>query len=468
MKPSVFTVLAILLLVPAVACQNNGISKSFVEVSTENPYYFQLSDGDTYIPIGCNIAAIDSRESMEKYMKKLHENGGNYARIWLNSDLFEIEKEYGKIDSASVGNIDRIIELADMYGIKLKMCVESFRHIREGENQWDTKASYHVSNGGPFHDMTEYLDSPQGKKEFINRLMFFKNRYGDNPAIFGWELWNEMNAVEFRDIPQILAWTEEMLDETKKIFPKNLVMQSLGSYDSDWCTEAYDYVNALPGDEVSQIHRYIDEGAPYSICSSPVDIMSSDAVGILRNMNLKKPMLLAETGAVKPRHSGPHGMYDKDTAGVVLHDALFAPFFSGAAGPGHIWHWDYYVDKNDVWYQMKRFANAVSGFDPVKEKPVPVKVFDEHIRSYALIGNRTALIWCRDAMNDWKSEFEENIPPAVKKGIIITLDDFFDCEKIKSIQVYDPWKDSWQKLHPGTVIELPDFRRSLVLEIKYI
>ncbi len=446
---------------------DNRISDKFVNVSTENPYYFQLSNGDSYIPIGCNIAAIDSRESMEKYMKKLHENGANYARVWLNSNLFEIEKEYGRIDSSSVKNIDRLIELAGKYGIKLKMCIESFRHISEGENKWDTKASYHVSNGGPFHNMMEYLDSEDGKKEFIKRLMFFKKRYGDSPVIFGWELWNEMNAVEFRDIPQILSWTEDMLAETKHIFPKNLVMQSLGSYDSDWCVDAYNYVNALPYNDVSQIHRYIDEGAPYSICSSPVDIMSSDAIKVLKDMNLKKPMLLAETGAVMPRHSGPHTIYEKDTSGIILHDALFAPFFSGASGPGHLWHWDHYIDKNDVWYQMKRFANAISGFNPIAEKPVAKKIFNDNIRSYALIGEKTVLIWCRDAYNDWKSEFIDKIQPTVKKGVTINLSDFFEYDTIKNIQIYDPWKDSWKRIHTDQIIELPDFKRSIVLQIKY-
>lgn len=60
-----------------------------------------------------------------------------------------------------------------------------------------------------------------------------------------------------------------------------------------------------------------------------------------------KPVILAETGAVEPKHAGPSQYYPLDTVGIILHDALFAPFFSGAAGAGMIWHWDQYVANNN-------------------------------------------------------------------------------------------------------------------------
>ena len=42
--------------------------------------------------------------------------------------------------------------------------------------------------------------------------------------------------------------------------------------------------------------------------------------------------------------------------GIILHDVLFAPFFAGAAGPGHCWHWNVYVDRNNLWHHFARFA----------------------------------------------------------------------------------------------------------------
>ena len=457
------------------------MDKHFIRVSSTDSRYLEYDDGRPFVPNGANLCfprRLREEEAVfgyyEELFSSLGRNGGNFARIWLSSPFFEVEPErQGKFDPARRRRIAKVAELALKHGIKLKLTLNHFRSLSDQPQpeKFPGAANFvnHVyarNGGGSFDSIDEFLSSPEGDAVFLAKLDFLAEAFRSEPAIMAWELWNEVNCTGPFELWS--RWSERMLPELKRRFPNHLALQSLGSYDSIGGNRIYRWLGALEGNEIVQAHRYLDPGAELDVCRGPMDLLCRDVIEELRRNNPARPAILAETGAVESRHSRPSRLYDVDTHGMLLHDGLFAPFFSGAAGPGHIWHWDYYVDKNDVWYQMKRFANAVSGFDPVKEKPVPVKVFDEHIRSYALIGNRTALIWCRDAMNDWKSEFEENIPPAVKKGIIITLDDFFDCEKIKSIQVYDPWKDSWQKLHPGTVIELPDFRRSLVLEIKYI
>ena len=310
--------------------------RSFVQVSARDPRYFCLSDGQPYIPVGCNIAAMGSVADMEHYLGEMHRHGANFGRVWLDTGLFEIETRYGEVDTAKLVRIDRLLELADRYGIKIKFCIESFRHIRPGVNKWDTKASYHTSNGGPFADADDYITSQRGEEEFLRRVRIFRERYGDHPAVFGWELWNEMNAVETPE-EHLRAWNVRMLPRVKEIFPKNLVMQSLGSLDRESSFPIYEFINRLPSNEVAQVHRYIDEGAELAVCGAPVDSMASDAIAVLRGYGLRKPMLLAESGAVKPVHTGPHPIYKVDTMGSVLHDVLFAPFFSGAAGPGHLW-----------------------------------------------------------------------------------------------------------------------------------
>ena len=145
--------------------------RSFVQVSARDPRYFCLSDGQPYIPVGCNIAAMGSVADMEHYLGKMHRNGANFGRVWLNTNLFEIETRYGEVDTAKLVRIDRLLELADRYGIKIKFCIESFRHIRPGVNKWDTKASYHTSNGGPFADADDYITSQRGEEEFLRRQL---------------------------------------------------------------------------------------------------------------------------------------------------------------------------------------------------------------------------------------------------------------------------------------------------------
>lgn len=438
----------------------------FVQISAQDSRYFVLSDGTPYIPIGCNIAAMGSVEAMEHYLEQMHLNGANFGRVWLNSNLFEIETTYGELNEDKLANIDRLLELATEYDIKIKMCIESFRHIVPGRNKWDTKASYHTSNGGPFENVDEYIVSERGREEFLKRVKIFHDRYGDHPAIFGWEMWNEMNAVNTTE-EHIREWNEWMLPRVKEIFPKNLVMQSLGSLDRESSFPVYEFINRLPSNEVAQVHRYIDEGADLPVCSAPVDIMAADAVEVLRAYNLSKPMLLAESGAVKPVHTGPHPIYEADTLGSVLHDVLFAPFFTGAAGPGHLWHWDHHIDKQNTWFQMKRFANAVEGIDPGAEKFEPMRLDTQGLRVYALKGEHTTLVWCRDTESTWRSELEQGVPAKELTNKRIDFGPLTEGRRVKKASIYDPWKDEWSRAKRSADVQLPAFTRSVVVKIEY-
>ena len=64
----------------------------------------------------------------------------------------------------------------------------------------------------------------------------------------------------------------------KERFPENLVMQSLGSFDNEDVRPVYRKMMLLPGNEVAQVHRYLDLGADMEICHSPMDIICSSAV----------------------------------------------------------------------------------------------------------------------------------------------------------------------------------------------
>lgn len=66
-------------------------------------------------------------------MKNMAENGGNYARIWVSSPFYEIEDEKaGVYNPVKLARIDRVVELAKKYGIRLKICLEHFRNLKGG------------------------------------------------------------------------------------------------------------------------------------------------------------------------------------------------------------------------------------------------------------------------------------------------------------------------------------------------
>ena len=121
-----------------------GISgkAAFVRVSPRDPRYLELSDGRPYIPIGLNMTAPrrpDARvetdgaagmATMERWMRALAANGGNYIRVWLARGIWNVEHERcGVYDEERARRIDAMLALARTLGIRVKMTLEYFREV---------------------------------------------------------------------------------------------------------------------------------------------------------------------------------------------------------------------------------------------------------------------------------------------------------------------------------------------------
>ncbi|MFZ4726793.1 MAG: hypothetical protein ACOYMD_15275, partial [Paludibacter sp.] len=214
---------------------------------------------------------------------------------------------------------------------------------------------------------------------------------------------------------------------------------------------------------------YIDLGAELKVCRGPMDILASDAVKELQKFGLKKPILCGELGAVEPNHAAPSKLYLVDTLGILHHDILFAPFFAGSAGSGQSWHWKEYLERNNLWYQFGRFNEAIKGINPLVENFQPSEFLIPECRAYTLTGKKTTLVWCRDAGSNWQTELIENKKPSLIKTSIPLSKLGLKASKIKSIEIYDPWKNTWSKTKVvENAITLPAFTRSVVLSIRLI
>jgi len=302
-------------------------------------------------------------------------------------------------------------------------------------------------------------------RKLLQWKIFFCPKRGNNPTVFGWELWNEVNAVNVKQKAILLKWTQEMLIEVKKRLPRQLVMQTLGSFDSESSSELYRHYSQLPQNQLAQVHRYLDTGAALAICQAPMDELGSDAVRTLRRFSPEKPVILSEVGGVEPHHAGPLKLYEKDTVGTLIHDILFAPFFSGAAAPGQSWHWDYYLEKNKLWWHFGRFVEAVKGFDPITEKSESFyETLSNQLKMYGLRGTKTTLLWLRDGAATWKTELAEGQPARMVSGRQLKA----TLKNARKVSFYDPWKNRWikGKVSANGTIDLPDFRRSLIVKLE--
>jgi len=466
---------------PSVPGWAQNTDRPYVRVSPRDARYFELSDGRPYVPIGLNMIAPPGGDEqralaqMEDWMRKLSANGGNYIRLWLSNPFFDIEHtKSGVYDEEKAKRIDAVLALARKYNIRVKMTLDHFRHLGDGKQTWAGKPIHHVAQGGPAKDIVDFFASPASRDQFKRKLDWYAKRYGDDPTVFAWELWNEFDAVQEMWKPEMwqpggvaLDWTQAMLGALHERFPRNLAVQSLGSFDNERKTDIYRTFCLIPNNDIAQVHRYLDLGAKWEVCHGPMDVLAADAVTTLIQFNAGKPVLLAESGAVEPSHSGPFKLYDRDKAGILLHDVLFAPFFAGAAGPGHCWHWDGYVAKNDLWWQFGRFAQAVTEIDPPAERFRPIRIEHPRLRIYALAGRRTLLLWCRDKQNTWRTELAEGKEPERLTGQTIHLPAEILTQGSASARIYDPWVNAWSEVRIASgESTLPPFVRSVVVRIE--
>jgi len=442
------------------------LSAAFVRVSPRDPRFFELSDGRPYIPIGLNMTAPPGNDfsGMADWMRRLAAEGGNFIRIWLSHPFFDIEhSRSGDYDDAKAARISELLATADREHLKVKVCLEHFRHLGEGRQAWAAEPLHLVANGGTATNTADFFDGEASRQRFRGKLAWLSQRFRDHPAVFGWELWNEINAVSGGDF---LAWTEAMLPELRRLFPKHLAMQSLGSFDRESARAPYRRLATMAGNDVAQVHRYLDLGAALGVCHGPVDLLAADAVRELLAADPRRPVLLAESGAVEPGHSGSFKHYDADTNGVILHDVLFAPFFAGAAGPGHIWHWDRYVARQGLWPQFGRFFTVVRDLDPAAERFQASMLPHDRLRIYVLKGRSTVLLWCRDSRNSWSAELAEGRAPEPVEGAVLDLAPLKAGRLPPRAIFYDPWTErSGEAPVREAQVPLPRFSRSLVLSV---
>ncbi len=442
--------------------------------------YFQTSDGKPFIPIGINLCfsrfLTEEKEVLEYYREciaNFASFGGNFIRIWIGTPFFEIEHEKeGLFDPNKIERIKKTLAIAEEFGVKVKLTIDHFRTIKKGafSEIFPGAASfekeiYSKKNGGSFNDMDDFFSGDASERVFLKKLDCLAKHFKDSPTIMAWELWNEINAVH-AELNSWTTWTEKMLIELHRRFPKHLALQSVGSFDSICQHRFYDWLCSLKNNDYCQVHRYLDPGAQIDVCRGAMDMVCADAIRELRKKNASAPLILSEGGAVEWRHSRPSHLYWLDTEGMILHDVLFAPFFAGSAGCGQCWHWEMYIKQQNLWWHFGRFAKAVEGADPISEQYQPYTRESNRLRIYGLKGKNHSLLWCRDKLNDWETELEKGQAPELLKNIKLDIRDIAK-DQVSEVEYYAPWQDAGGQIKiDDTTLLLPDFERSIVLKLK--
>lgn len=408
-----------------------GECHGYVSIDSRNGRYFCYSDGTPFFPIGINLAFISpvnasniydfgktgkyrwlGLNQFRRWFKQCSENGVNLVRIWLAHEyLSPYLESAGKLDVLQLAKLDALLDLADEYNLKVKLTLEQFRFFDYERTANSDSYSDDVFrkfnkrlylNDEKCLSTTEWMTQQKWRDAFKKTLKGISQRIAGNPVIFGIELWNEMNCMPKE---HLVNWNREMLPFAKMLFRKQLVMNSLGSYDSDQTKKVYSDF-CWDACDIKQMHRYLDQGAPYEICrNDPIDLLRD---GTLALIGKNKPFFVAETGAVNDNHSGPFRFYPFDHDGLLFCDFVYTPIFAGASGCGHIWHWDErYVEAKNLYSYYSPIKTLCSDIDFAAENFVPEYRQEQGMKILLLKGLHTVIGYIRNSETNWQSQLRD-------------------------------------------------------------
>jgi hypothetical protein len=442
----------------------------YVRVSARDPRYFSYSDGSPYCAIGLNVCWPSGGfggqtlgvGEYRRWFRQLAESGGNFVRLWVGVQYFNPQGEdAGELDPAVFARLDAVVALARQYGIRLKLCLEYFRAFDRALSPQYLQLKHPVNGRRP-ESVDEWFTTDVWQALWWKRVDAYLARYGNDPTIMAWELWNEINCCVTSDWSVQREWTRRVLPMVKAKSPRNLVTNSIGSFDTERYQSWYDDFKM---DEMGfqQVHRYLDQGAPWAICHLDAPAFSKDAVERARRPD--RPVLLAETGAVNDGHSGSFRYYRADHRGLIFHDTTFPAFFAGAAGTGHIWHWDAYVDNKNLWSAYRPFADLIAGVQLDQEGFQTVDLSTDKLWFFALVGRKHVLGWARNKADSWYQVLRDDHEPKRLPAQQLDLGQF----GVRSGEVTTlwPWQDGrGQATLRDGALRLPAFRSGLFLKVR--
>ncbi len=404
----------------------------YVKLSEKDRRYFEFSDGESYFPVGINMAfpmlcgKSDGSEfglaggsmfmglrQYERWFKKASKNGVNMVRIWLGHEYFCPDTENaGEFDLAKFSKIDSLLNLAKKYNLKLKLTLEQFRYFNydydaSGNSYADDifrKFNKRIFKGNSrCGSMTQWLES--FGDVWLLKVSELAKRYAGDTSIFAVELWNEMNSVS-APFDLVLKWNEKFLPQVKKLFPQNMVINSLGSLDWDGALEHYNRF-CWDKSDFRQMHRYLDQGAKFKECTkNPIELIT-DGFKLIGSKN--QPLLLAETGAVNNCHSGPFKYYPCDDDGIIFADCVYTPIFAGSCGCGNMWHWDErYVESKKLYSMYNPIKTLIQNVDFASENFVPLDISTAEAYILLLEGKNTTLGYIRNKSSSWDRLLRNN------------------------------------------------------------
>lgn len=376
-----------------------------VRVSAKDARFLAFEDGTSYLPIGENIGWYDTDvREYRTWLDKLKAVQANYFRVWLASWGFA--PEWTSPEGSTLGDytarldrlwaLDRVFELAAERNLRLMLCLHYHGAYSSNTNSEWADNPLNAKNGGPLQKAADFFTNATAAELSKRRLRYLVARYGAEPALLAWELFNEVDLTD-QHSPQVLAaWHRQMAAELRRLDPyPHLISTSTSQVASLYGIEKALY--SLPEIDFAQVHEY---GGPLGkedfISRIPSLAASFAAYG--------KPVFFSELG-VDSR--GAAETLAADPLFIGLHDLLWVPLFAPSLGSGMTWWWDNVIEPENLYGQWAPLAEFVKGIAWDDEAFVTASFGAGHavkpITVFALNGKTSSLLWIKNGENDYRN-----------------------------------------------------------------
>ncbi len=381
----------------------------FVRRSTRDARYLVHDDGSPYFPIGENVAWYDNKQTFDydRWFGQLHEQGANYARLWMPYWAFALEAPGSPLGDytdrlAQAWELDYVFDLARDSGIALMLSLQNHGPFSLVFNsEWDVNP-YNAANGGPLGEPQDFFTNPIARLLFRRRMRYCVARWGYAPHLAAWELWNEVDLTGGYEVAAVAAWHRAMAAHLRDLDTnRHLVTTSLSLYPSIlqqpsdgalWDTTNLDF---------TQVHRYttLDAGIPVGDQDVSRDLPNLAGEMLDRH---HRPTLVAEYGV-----DAGSATATLDPDGIALHDSLWSSALSGALGSAMTWWWDTYVDADpDRLYPMfgalVRFLSHVAwDREHFGATTASVLAPGRNVVVHGLDGAGLRLVWIKNDDHQW-------------------------------------------------------------------
>lgn len=408
-----------------------GNGKGFIRINSKDNLTFIYDDGSPRINIGHNVAwATDNWKgatAYDHYFSEMSNVGENWVRIWMTpwtSDggliLEWRDNAYfegvGQLSMQTAQRWDTVVDMAEQYGIAVQPAFQYHGQFSTRVNpNWDDNPYniVHASDGGFLTNPEEFFTNAEAKRLTKNKYRYIIARWGYSPAIFAWELWNEVQYTGSDTynwwmagyVDDVVAWHDEMASYIKSIDPHAHPVTTSDYY--HFVTPLFE----LESIDIVQEHFYD---------SPTIDGIKKMVAPLMERF--KKPVIVGEFG----NHTS-----DALQNRLLMRNGNWAGFM--VAQSAHQWWWDD-IDPGG-WYE---------DFQPLSIFAQDTDVSGMSILPRAVPGNESII--AEPLMEGFYDDPNEGLH-------CFQVDDRFTGMAFLSIYLHAPW--SQYKSNPYFHVEMP-------------